>query len=162
MRSLTVHIILAFILAYFVIDFTAYDLTISNYVLVLIGIYMVLWLVSFIYDRNHFKKAPRFIHLLLYFIKEVIVANINVALEALKPQYSMQPAVIALPLDAKTDFEITSLANMISLTPGTLSIDVSEDRTELYVHTIYSSKGTEEVKRNIKEGFEQKLLKVTR
>jgi len=75
----------------------------------------------------------------------------------------MVPAVVAVPLDAETDFEITLLANFITLTPGTLSIDVSKDRKTLYVHEVYVEGGdTDKVRNQIKNGFEKKILKITR
>ena len=56
-----------------------------------------------------------------------------------------------------------SLPNFITLTPGTLSIDVSKDRKTLYVHEVYVKAGdTESVRRQIKDGFEKKILKITR
>lgn len=49
----------------------------------------------------------------------------------------MKPGVIALPLSARTEMEITLVANLISLTPGTLSLDVSDDRKVLYIHAMF-------------------------
>jgi multicomponent Na+:H+ antiporter subunit E len=73
----------------------------------------------------------------------------------------MRPGVIAIPLDAQTDIEITVLANLISLTPGTLSLDVSADRQTLYIHTMYLD-DPEAARRGIKRGFERRVLAVTR
>jgi multicomponent Na+:H+ antiporter subunit E len=53
------------------------------------------------------------------------------------PTHHMRPGVIAMPLEAKTDGEITMVANLISLTPGTLSLDVSDDRKVLYIHAMF-------------------------
>jgi multicomponent Na+:H+ antiporter subunit E len=73
----------------------------------------------------------------------------------------MRPGVVAVPLDARTDAEITLLANLITLTPGTLSLDVSADRSFLYVHAMYVD-DVNDVKRQIKDGFERRLLEVMR
>ena len=54
----------------------------------------------------------------------------------LRPKIELQPGIIALPLTVDTDFEITMLANLITLTPGTLSVDVSEDRKTLFIHYV--------------------------
>ena len=62
----------------------------------------------------------------------------------------MKPGVIAMPLEARTELEITMVANLISLTPGTLSLDVSDDRKVLYIHAMFLD-DEEELRRNLKE-----------
>jgi multicomponent Na+:H+ antiporter subunit E len=71
----------------------------------------------------------------------------------------MNPAIIAVPLDVKTDMEITLLANVITLTPGTLSLDVSNDKKVLYVHAAYVE-DREEFVQDLKNGFEKKLMEI--
>jgi multicomponent Na+:H+ antiporter subunit E len=73
----------------------------------------------------------------------------------------MKPGIVKIPLTANTDLEITLLANLISLTPGTLSLDVSDDRKVLYVHAMYV-KDREQFILGIKNGFEKKLLEIIR
>ena len=73
----------------------------------------------------------------------------------------MRPGIIAIPLDAKTDVEITLLANMITFTPGSVSLDVSNDRKVLYVYVMYID-DVEEARRRIKEGLERRILAVLR
>ena len=94
----------------------------------------------------------------LYFLRELLVANLRIAIEVLTPERyrRMRPAIVAMPLAAKTDIEITVLANLISLTPGTLSLDVSHDRDVLSVHVVYWD-GVESLK-----DFERRLLRVFR
>lgn len=75
--------------------------------------------------------------LLLFFLREVVSSALQVAWFVIQPSLDIRPAIIKYPLDVKTDREITALANMISLTPGTLSLDVSPDRSCLYVHSIF-------------------------
>jgi len=124
---------------------------------------IVLWLLTFFYSPHSFHKSRQISALVFFYLKELLTASLRVAYEVLTPQDHMQPAVVAIPLEAETDFEITLLANFITLTPGTLSIDVSKDRKTLYVHEVYVKAGdTESVKRQIKEGFEKKILKITR
>jgi multicomponent Na+:H+ antiporter subunit E len=93
----------------------------------------------------------------LYFLKEVVVANLRVAWEILMiHRHTMRPGIVAIPLDARTDLEISLLANLITLTPGTLTIDVSTDRKFLYIHEMYLG----EVARF--KDFERRLLRVMR
>jgi len=106
-------------------------------------------------------RVLRVIGLMLFFLWELVKANLRVAYDVLTPPLYIRPAVIAVPLDARTDLEITLLANMITLTPGTLTLDVSADRSTLYVHAMYGE-NPEAVRRSIKQGFERRLLEVLR
>ena len=73
------------------------------------------------------------------------------------------PGVVAIPLDARTDAEITLLANLITLTPGSVSLDLSEDRRVLYVHAMYIDGGdVEAYRRSVKEGLERRVLELLR
>ncbi len=132
--------------------------------LMFMGWYLVLWLLSYFYDeRGHFKKLPKIIGLALFYVKELFLASLRVAYDVLTPTDYMKPAIIALPLEAKTDLEITLLANFITLTPGSLSLEVSEDRSTLFIHETYvKDDDLERSKKVIKEGFEKRILKITR
>ncbi len=75
----------------------------------------------------------------------------------------VSPGVVAIPLDARTDAEITLLANLITLTPGSVSLDLSEDRRLLYVHAMYIDGGDiETYRRSVKEGLERRVLELLR
>jgi multicomponent Na+:H+ antiporter subunit E len=73
----------------------------------------------------------------------------------------MIPGFIAIPLDAKTDFEILVVSNLISMTPGTLSVDVSPDRKYLYLHVMYID-DLDAIRHTIKSKFESRVLEVLR
>ena len=95
--------------------------------------------------------------LLLYLGWEILVANLKVVAAVLGPRRFLRPALVAVPLDATTDSQIALLSNLISLTPGTLSLDVSPDRRTLYVHAM-STSSPDALRREIKEGFERRIL----
>lgn len=78
----------------------------------------------------------RLVVLILVFLRELTLSGLRVAREVLRPTLRIQPGVIAYPLDVTTGREITVLANLISLTPGTLSLEVSDDRSTLYIHAL--------------------------
>lgn len=135
----------------------------ASYVLLFLGWYTVAWLFSFFYSKSHFYKVPKIIGLMFYFLNELIKASLKVAYDIMTPDYSMQPALVAIPLDAKSDLEITLLANLITLTPGTLSIDISIDKKTLLIHEVYVKNGdVEGVVKRIKKGFEKRILEITR
>lgn len=73
------------------------------------------------------------------------------------------PGIVAIPLDARTDAEIAVLANLITLTPGSVTLDLSEDRRVLYVHAMYIDGGdVEAYRRSVKEGLERRVLELLR
>lgn len=83
-----------------------------------------------------FIRLWRVLVLVLVFLRELVVSAVEVARYTLQPTLQIHPAIIEYPLDVQTGREITMLANLISLTPGTLSLDVSPDGHALYVHAI--------------------------
>ncbi|HZH68839.1 MAG TPA: Na+/H+ antiporter subunit E [Flavobacteriaceae bacterium] len=112
-------------------------------------------------ESKYFVLIPKIIAFFFYFIYELIKANLQVAYDVITPKFYMKPGIVSLPLDAKTDIEITLLANIISLTPGTLSLDVSDDKKVLYIHAMYLTDKQKFIE-SIKNGFERRLLEILR
>jgi multicomponent Na+:H+ antiporter subunit E len=112
-------------------------------------------------SSRYFTKAGRVLKFLGFFVRELALSNLRVAYEVITPRHHMKPGIVAVPLDARTDAEIAMLANLITLTPGTLSLDLSTDRTVLYVHAMDLT-DPDELRREIKEGFERRVLEVLR
>ncbi len=108
---------------------------------------------------SYFGKISRLIQFVAFFSVELVKSNIKVASDVLTKHNYMKPRIIAVPLDAKTDAEITLLANLISLTPGSLSLDVSNDKKVIYVHVMYAE-DADAAKREIKNGLERWVLKL--
>ena len=86
----------------------------------------------------------------------LVLANLRVAHDVITPRLYARPAIIAVPLEARTDLEITLLANLISLTPGSLSLDVSPDKSCMFVHGMFVD-DPEAFRREIKDGFERRI-----
>jgi len=112
-------------------------------------------------DKRYFFRVPKIIGFIFFYFFEMIKANLQVAYDVITPHYFMKPGIVGLPLDAKTDFEITMLSNMISLTPGTLVVDLSTDRKVMFVHVMYL-KSKEDFIKTTKQGLEKKLLEILR
>lgn len=106
------------------------------------------------------ERLPRFFGFLGFFFWELVLSNIKVAIDIVTPPWHMRPGVIRYQLTATTDLEITLVANFISLTPGTLVLDVSEDKRALFVHAMFLQDEAE-VLANLQE-LEHRLLKVIR
>jgi multicomponent Na+:H+ antiporter subunit E len=97
----------------------------------------------------------------LFFILEIWIANFRVAYDVITPRFRAKPGVIAIPLDCKTDFEITLLALIISLTPGTLALDVSPDKKYIYLHAMFVTDRKKMISL-LKKNFEKPLLRILR
>jgi multicomponent Na+:H+ antiporter subunit E len=133
-----------------------------NFLFGLVLGYLTLWLGQRAVGPSHyFAKVLQSIRFVGFFLWELLKANLRVTYDVLTPRHHMRPGVIAIPLSVHTDEEITLLANLITLTPGTLSLDVSADRRVLYVHAMYVE-NVEQFRREIKEGFEKRLQEVWR
>lgn len=112
------------------------------------------------YSR-HIGRVHRIIGLATYFLWELVRANLRLALDVVSPRYQIRPGIIAVPLDATTDIEILLLAALINTTPGSVALDVSPDRSVLYVHVMYLTTA-DAARDEIKSGFERRVLGVLR
>ena len=91
-----------------------------------------------------------------FFAWELMLANVRVAIDVLRPRTTIRPAVVAIPLDVTSDGEILLLSMLINITPGSVTIDLSADRRTLYVHVIHMT-SVEASRREIKDGFERRV-----
>jgi len=108
---------------------------------------------------SYTSRVPAVIAFVGYFLWELLKSNVRVAVEVLTPGNDMKPGIVAVPLTCQRDLEIILLANLITLTPGTLSIDVSDDKKVLYVHSMYID-DVEEFRASIKNGFEKRIMEL--
>ena len=110
---------------------------------------------------GYWGRLRRIGSLLALFLKELALSAYKVAVMVFSPRLDLKPGIFAFPLTVDRDFEITLLANLITLTPGTLSVYVSEDRKTLFVHAVDCS-DPEATRRDIAEGFERKIMEAFR
>jgi multicomponent Na+:H+ antiporter subunit E len=110
------------------------------------------------FARVRIGRLPGFVVLALW---EILLANLRLIPVVLGPRRLLQPAIVAVPLEVDRDAEILLLANLISLTPGTLSLEISEDRRMLYVHAV-SASDPEALRMAIKQRLERRVLAVFR
>ncbi len=107
-------------------------------------------------DGRRFRPL-KVLSLLVLFLKELALSAWKVAVLVASPKMALKPGIFAFPLTVDRDFEITLLANLITLTPGTTSLHVSEDRRVLYAHVLSVSDDSVE---KIKRGFERRVMEV--
>lgn len=106
------------------------------------------------------RRLPRLVAFLVYFVKELGKANFRVAYDVATPVWYMKPGVIAFRLEARTDVEIMFLSSVISLTPGTLSLDVSDDKKVLFIHAMFLQ-DEDQLRQELRE-LERRILKIMR
>lgn len=158
MRHFFTNVFLAFIWMALTMSFT-----VVNFFFGFIVSFLVLW---FLNRRNvsdkYFNRPIKVYRFFSLFFKEIVKGSIKIGFDIITPHHHMTPAIIALPLDCQTDIEITLLANTITLTPGTTSVAVSDDKKILYVYSVYFSGDKEKDIAEIKNGLEKRLLEVLR
>ncbi len=151
------NILLAVVWASITGDFAPWNLVLG-FVLGLVVLYFARRITG---STDYARRLFRTLGLIAYFLWELILSNFRVASDVLRPRLRLRPGVIAIPLDARTDAEIVVLANLITVTPGSLSLDVSSDRQTLYLHVLHLD-DPEAVRRAVKDGYERRILAVTR
>jgi|SRR5690606_3105159 len=135
--------------------------SLGNYAFGFVVCFGIMWLISTKRrEEQYFNRIPRIISFFFYFLYELIKANYQVASDVITFK-NMRPGIIRVPLEAKTNLEITLLANFINLTPGTIILDISDDKEVFYIHSIMV-KDKEKFIFDIKNGFEKKLLEILR
>ena len=154
MSNLAANLMLAAIWAIFFGGFTWLTM-LSGYV---VG-YAVLWLLQPLtgVQSSYFRRVYAWSKLIVMFHYELVVSSIAVIWDVLTPGHRARPALIEMPLDAETDLGILLVTNLISLTPGTLSIDVSEDRKTLSIHAMFAD-DPEAVVHALKSGMERWVI----
>jgi len=110
---------------------------------------------------SYFRRFRASLGLLLFFFYELIVSAARVVWDVVTPTHLSQPDIVYVPLEVSSDLEITLLANMVSLTPGSPCLDVTPDKKHLIVHAMFAEQH-DEVIGPIKQGLEKRILEVTR
>ena len=126
-----------------------------------VGFLVLFWLKTMLGTTEYFRKLPLFLWFSMVLFWEITKANVRVAWDVVTPHKHRTPGIVAIPLDAKTDLEITILANLVTLTPGTLCMDFSDDRGTMYVHEMFVD-DPELIRRHIKDRFERWILELLR
>lgn len=124
--------------------------------------YVALWFTQPLFGEGpspYFTRVWAAIRLLVYFHYDLVKSSIAVVWDVLTPKQRSTPRFVEMPLDARSDTEILLVTNLISLTPGTLSVDVSEDRQTLLVHAMFAE-DPDALCRDLKNGMERLVREV--
>ncbi len=160
MKRRFIYLVLAFIV-WCLLTWPVTDAGLDGQVIIagLVVSALVAFLFHEILPKEHhvFISPVRVFWFLVYlpvFFYYVIAANFDVVYRALHPQMPIKPGIVKIKTSLKTESGITALANSITLTPGTLTVDLTDDGY-LYIHWIYvKSDDIEQATRHIAEKFE--------
>ncbi|MHA6252849.1 Na+/H+ antiporter subunit E [Oceanobacillus sp. CAU 1775] len=126
----------------------------------LIGIFLLFVLRYFFEFDFYMRRVWAFIKLCILFAVELTKANVDMVRVVMRPKLNHKPGIIAVETRLKTELEISLLAALISLTPGTIAMDFSDDNKTLYIHAI-DVDDEEEFRDDIQNSFERAILEVT-
>jgi multicomponent Na+:H+ antiporter subunit E len=121
-----------------------------------------LWLTRSLFPgcESYFRRAGKWVKLIVLFLYELIVSSVQVVWDVLTPAQKSRPGIMSVPLTVKSEMDILLVTNLISLTPGTLSLDVTDDRSTLYIHAMFAD-DPDEIRRQIKDGMERWVIEAT-
>jgi multicomponent Na+:H+ antiporter subunit E len=99
--------------------------------------------------------------LFFVFLYELVVSSVQVAKAVFDPS-AVKPRMVTIPLRTRTDLQTTLVGNFISLTPGTLTVDVAEEAPPiLLVHDMFAGESGDKTRRDVQEGLQKRVMEAT-
>lgn len=158
---MALQIVINFIIA-FMWMFLSESYTIVSFTFgFLLGIVLLFVLNRFTPGPFYVIKLTKIVKLTYIFFRELISSNLSIVKLVYKRKPTFEPGIFVLPTELETEWEVTLLSNLITLTPGTLTISVSDDNSKLYIHAMDINTVEEEI-HAIKDTFEKAIMEVTR
>ena len=135
----------------------------TNLLLGFAGGFLALYLTRPLFgdEQPYFRRTFSAVGLLVFFIYELVKSTAAVVWDVITPSTYARPRMIEMPLDCEDDTAIMLTANLISLTPGTLTVDVLPDRSALLIHAMFAEE-PDEVVRDLKRGMERRVMEALR
>lgn len=138
------------------------DFTVGSFVTgFIIGLIAVYMLRNFLPGRFYLKRLYWMVRLFLVFIIELVKANVDVVRIVMAPKIDIHPGFYAYPNDLEEEWEVALLSTLITLTPGTVVVAISEDYSIIYIHGLDMDNADEEIA-NIKTSFENVIKEVAK
>lgn len=100
------------------------------------------------------------ISFLFFYVYEVVKSNLRVAYDVLTPTHQMKPGIITVNVDGMTDRQLLFMANLITMTPGTLGLNFSEDQKKLYIHAMYIDGDEGKLSRDLETQYGRRVRRV--
>lgn len=151
---LPANLIIALVWAAVSGDFGVASLTIG-----FIAGFLALWAFSEYYGQTYHRTFIAAVRLGLYFLFDLLMSSLSVAYAVLFPGTVERPRFVTMPLDVESDIGVFLTANLITLTPGTLSVDVGDDKKQLLIHAMFGE-DPDAVIASCKGGMERRVREV--
>ena len=155
--QLVIHLLLTFTWMLFAGNFS-FSGFFAGYVL---GLGILLLLRRFFPEGLYIRKVWAAIKLLALFFKELTLSNLAVSKAILSPRLAIRPGIVEIETDLRSDWEITLLSFLITLTPGTVTLEVTPEQDRIYVHAL-DIEDADALRAQIKQSFERAIMEVTR
>ncbi|MDN5708392.1 MAG: Na+/H+ antiporter subunit E [Planococcus sp. (in: firmicutes)] len=158
---MSLQVLLNFFLA-LVWMFMTVSFTPSGFVIgFLIGLGIIILMRRFFSKRLYILRVWALISLFLLFLRELFKSSIQVLSIVISPNMNIKPAIFEMETELDDDWQVTLLSALITLTPGTLVIGISEDQKRLYIHAL-DFEDIDSAVSSIKNTFERAILEVSR
>ncbi|WP_203341024.1 Na+/H+ antiporter subunit E [Planococcus beijingensis] len=155
--QILLNFFLAFVWMFMTVSFSPAGFAIGF----LVGLGIIILMRRFFSYRLYTSRVWAVIFLVLLFLKELLMSSIQVLRIVLKPNMNLKPAIFELETELKEDWEITLLSALITLTPGTLVVGISNDQKRLFIHAL-DFEDIDDAVNSIKDTFERAILEVSR
>lgn len=153
--QILVNVVLALLWMFMNSNFTVQGFFVG-YILGMVAVFIVR---RFLPGRFYMKRVYSITKLTFIFFWELTKSNISVMRIVLSPKIDIHPGFLAYPTDLEEDWEISLLAALITLTPGTVIVAISEDQRTMYIHALDLEEADKEID-NIKKNFEAVIKEV--
>ncbi|WP_210730637.1 Na+/H+ antiporter subunit E [Roseicyclus persicicus] len=110
--------------------------------------------------ESYFRRTGKWLKLIVLFLYELVVSSLQVVWDVLTPEHKARPGIISVPLTVKREMDVLLVTNLITLTPGTLSLDVTDDCNTLYIHAMFAD-DPDAIRQSIKDGMERWVIEAT-
>jgi multicomponent Na+:H+ antiporter subunit E len=127
----------------------------------LLGLLLIGSMRRFFPQRFYIVRVWAIIKLIALLFKELVRASIEVIRQIVKPKLDIRPGIFTYQTQLSSDWEVTLLCLLISLTPGSLPLEISGNQRKLYIHAL-DIKDQQKMSNDIKNTFEKAIMEVTR
>lgn len=110
-------------------------------------------------QRSWSGRIGRGVLFFFFYVKEVVLSSVRIAVDIITPPLHFTPGIIGIPLCELTDRQLLVLSNLVTMTPGTLSLDLSEDRRTLYIHHM-NVPDVDSMRRQIQEEYVKRIREI--
>ena len=127
----------------------------------LVGVVILYVMHRFFGTRFYLKRVVKILKLILLFIQELILSTVSVLRWVLSPKLNIRPGIFTYKTELKGDYQVTALALLLTLTPGSVVMEISEEGDVFYIHAMDLEEAKDSLVRSIGK-FEKAIMEVTR